>query len=223
MKRFSVFLCIVLLVFGIVGSAKALPWTEIGDAGQLISTAQLTVGSDPLTEINGNISNPNDVDLYEIFINAPSSFSASMNWPSGTVDFVDAELFLFDAAGLGVAWNDDTAGPDFRPEIPAGSAVQPTTIGIYYLGIAAFDNMPVSSGGLIFINSLDDPTGPDGPGAAFPVSDWTGVDKNVETFGPYSITLTGTSFGAVPEPTTMLLFGAGLVGLAGLGRKKFKK
>lgn len=27
----------------------------------------------------------------------------------------------------------------------------------------------------------------------------------------------------VPEPTTMLLFGAGLIGLAGFGRKKFKK
>lgn len=27
----------------------------------------------------------------------------------------------------------------------------------------------------------------------------------------------------VPEPTTMLLFGAGLVGLSGFGRKKFKK
>ncbi|MEJ2104431.1 MAG: PEP-CTERM sorting domain-containing protein [Ignavibacteriaceae bacterium] len=27
----------------------------------------------------------------------------------------------------------------------------------------------------------------------------------------------------VPEPTTMLLFGAGLLGLAGFGRKKFKK
>ena len=27
----------------------------------------------------------------------------------------------------------------------------------------------------------------------------------------------------IPEPTTMLLFGAGLVGLAGFGRKKFKK
>jgi hypothetical protein len=32
-----------------------------------------------------------------------------------------------------------------------------------------------------------------------------------------------TSCKAVPEPTTMLLFGAGLVGLAGFGRKKFKK
>jgi len=31
------------------------------------------------------------------------------------------------------------------------------------------------------------------------------------------------SAGPVPEPTTMLLFGAGLVGIAGFGRKKFKK
>jgi hypothetical protein len=35
--------------------------------------------------------------------------------------------------------------------------------------------------------------------------------------------LTPGNTSPVPEPTTMLLVGAGLVGLAGLGRKKFKK
>ena len=38
-----------------------------------------------------------------------------------------------------------------------------------------------------------------------------------------SILFYDPSANPVPEPTTMLLFGAGLVGLAGFGRKKFKK
>jgi hypothetical protein len=39
-------------------------------------------------------------------------------------------------------------------------------------------------------------------------------------YGLSHIEFTGSP---VPEPTTMLLLGAGLVGLAGFGRKKFKK
>ena len=223
MKKLIILIIAVGLFLTLTTTASALTWNEVGDSGQLISTAQVTVGSGPLTEINGSIYDPMDVDLYEIFINDPAAFSGSMDWPIGTTDFVDAQLFLFDAVGVGVAFNDDSAGPDFRPEIPPGSAVQPTVPGIYYLGISAFDNMPVSSGGLIFTTSLDEPTGPDGPGAAFPLNGWTGANLNVESFGPYSITLTGTSPSAVPEPSTMLLLGTGLIGLAGWGRRKFKK
>lgn len=47
-----------------------------------------------------------------------------------------------------------------------------------------------------------------------PLEEKVGYDLNFRTY---------VNNNPVPEPTTMLLFGAGLVGLAGFGRKKFKK
>ena len=52
--------------------------------------------------------------------------------------------------------------------------------------------------------------------AAFGTEPWPDPDDN-------EFSVAGFTAAAVPEPTTMLLVGVGLIGLAGLGRKRFLK
>jgi len=61
--------------------------------------------------------------------------------------------------------------------------------------------------------------------AGCPSSDDTAVSKSsfTSTSTPVTSSEAGPEGSPVPEPTTLILIGSGLVGLAAYGRKKFKK
>ncbi len=165
-------------------------WDETGngggDAGDNIESSQKT-GSNPIPRIRGTIGAANDVDIYAIYIEDPSSFSAST---IGSTT-LDTSLWLFDANGRGVLHNEDnpdaTSGLQSRIDNRGGQITQP---GIYYLAISLFGRRAAGcQEGLIWQTT---PTrairAPDGPEAASRLGGWTGTTS---TTGRYIITLTG--------------------------------
>jgi hypothetical protein len=202
----------------------ATTFTELGDAGNLPGTAQITGGVGFLTEIDGTLSpgNGDAQDMYLIHIDGGGTFSATT---IGGVGF-DSELFLFDASGKGVYANDDVSG-DFAPStLPAGNPLTPITAGDYYLAITQCCSVPISLDGQIF--TIAGPhhrvvSGPTGAGGDSPVTGYSGTFVQTPTVGgPYQIFLTGThpflrsaDASVVPEPHTLALMLAGL-GMMGL-------
>jgi hypothetical protein len=195
--------------------ATAQTWDEVGDAGDLPGTAQVTVGAGPLTSITGTVSSGTDGDLYQIFITGGGTFSATTVGTPGTL--LDTQLFLFNGAGIGVYANDDTVG-SARSTLPSGNPLTPTTPGLYFLAITGFDRDPVSSAGFIFPNTpFQGVFGPTGPGGRQPLS---GYDGPGQFTGTYTIALTGAEFAVIPEPGTLTLLGASALGLLAYSRRR---
>ena len=201
------------------GTAQAVPYLEVGDAGQTLGTAQSTVSNTgvSLDSISGTYSGT-DADLFQIYISDFSTFSASASSPTGELD---TQLFLLDASGQAIATNDDGSGSSFQGLLPTGNALYAgLAAGVYYLGIADSGNEPVNSA-----NQLLFATGGNTSvrGAATGVNPTTLADFDGVTYedvsGPYSIALTGVTTGpgtagVVPEPAAwaMMIVGLGLIG-----------
>ena len=106
-------------------AAQALTFTEDGDAGQTIGTAQ-AVGSN-VNVIQGSIVPNNDADLFS-FIWAGGDFTATVG------SSFDPILSLFNSTGGLLAQNDDFFG--FQSFISLNGLAQ----GQYLLGMASYPN-----------------------------------------------------------------------------------
>lgn len=151
----------VMVLSTILASNKvqAATFTEIDDAGETLSTAQVIQTGLQVESISGSLSR--DADLYKIFLNGGQTFSATtinsdtsnipvddlLGSPNGIL--ADPQLFLFDSFGKGVYANDDTSFSS-QSILPSGE-FSPSQSGIYYLAISSFNYDPVSAGGEIFV------------------------------------------------------------------------
>jgi hypothetical protein len=172
-----------------IGAPPADTWVEHNDAGELPAVAQVTTGRGPLNQIIGSLTT-GDTDLYQIQICDPASFSATTI--GGT--YLDTQLFLFDATGHGVTFNDEEDGPSSQSLITSTNI--PPSGGTFYLAVTAAGRVPVNRNGAALW--LAEPAVaervPDGPGANHALSAWTGQTLG----GDYRITLTGACFAHAP-------------------------
>lgn len=204
-----------------LSSSKGAVYMESGDAGDLPSTVQVAAGAagTPLTGLNGALTLTNgvsDSDLFQIFINSPSTFSASLtSFLPGANNF-DSQLAIFNAAGQGIQLDDDDpASGAPQSALPAGNALMSSqTAGLYYLLVSGSGRYAVTSAGnLIFANFTDgttDSTVVQGPLNAGAIAGYTGSSNEA---GRYVISLAGAQFVLVPEPGTWALVALGMAGL----------
>jgi len=199
-------------------SLQGQTYTESGDAGQTLATAQGAgvINGDPLGMIFGTIGSATDADLFVFNITDPTIFSASTTLGTATLD---TALFLFNSSGRAIYTNDDASGASIQSTLPAGT---PFTLalapGVYYLGISLSGNESINSNGQLLFQAFiaGDSTSVRGPAAGINPDthgDFNGLTSFPE-MGSYRIDLTGAS--AVPEPSTvgLCLAGAAAIGVA---------
>ena len=175
---------LLLLVLALAPAARAQVWSEVGDAGDLVASAQVTSGSGGLTTISGFLASPTDVDLYCMHLSAvPPAGQPLVSLQC--VAFMGPNVWLFDATGQGVFTN-ATCALGNKTILAPNVSLAP---GTYYVAVSYYGVDPSSAAGAIWLPALFGQRAPDGPGAAGSLTAWSGT-PTVSPINPYLINLT---------------------------------
>jgi hypothetical protein len=208
MKLIRPFCALVGTLALATATLDAQTYSEIGDAGQTLGTAQATgVGSGSgLNSIFGTIGSGGDADIFAITLNAPTMFSAST---ANAFTTIDTALFLFNSMGQAIYTNDDVSGSSLQSTLPGGTSfTMSLAAGTYYIAISLSGNEPINLNGQLLFAAYINGNSTSVRGAAAGVNPSTLGNFNGSSsfpeMGGYRIDFTATNT-AIPEPSTTAL------------------
>ena len=203
MKKLLGFLCAVTLVFGMAGSASALTISyQYGDQDGM-GIAGLTAGSS-FDWLAVNADDASDVGtITDAWMYADQTWTQTYDFTGlGTITSADLEI------GTGGQEGSVELTELYLNAVFVGTLTDGTTAGVNSYQIDTFDllSLGISFEG-VSVYTLTTVHQYSGDGWALDYSLLTLSDDNAP----------------VPEPSTILLVGTGLLGIIGFGRKRFNK
>jgi len=159
--------------------AVAPDHVEVGDAGELLPTAQAIDGSGPLDSVTGAIDTDEDVDLYQICVTGSGDLTIdALSLPP---DGLDMNLHTFNSAGNPIGADDDSS-----PFQSLGARVTiSVTPGTFFFAVGDNNLEAEDAQG----NQIQD----NDSGILIPDGVLGGWEKNGSEDGPYEILLSGAN------------------------------